>query len=191
MQLDKDFRYWILCEDKQTRTFLHAMLENQGISRRKLFDCPLPAKGCGSQYVIQTYPKELARYRTKKREKVALLVCLDADNYSVLQRKQTLDESCQNGEIPVNARTQDDRVCIFVPKWNIETWIYFLNEMRVVSEEKAYPHIDSREVGREGKRAGERMAELVSGGRVSREPLPSLFDAYHEYRELCEKQRID
>ena len=180
MKLSKTHKYIVLCEDKLTHCYIRRFLLAQGISGRKIFPLPLPADGCGEQYVRQHFPKYLRVLRSKNFDSNVLVVAIDADKKTFQERKNQLDEVCNVAEVP--KRKQSDKVLVFIPKRNIETWLkYFDGAM--VNEEDDYAHFLN---GHESdcNPAAERMATEFSAEDFTSE-LPSLQDAYNEYSNLA------
>ncbi|MDY7014884.1 MAG: hypothetical protein SVX43_15025 [Cyanobacteriota bacterium] len=131
----------ILCEDIQQQVFARRFLLNRGFHPRKIRLLPLPVgEGSGEKYVRRQYPKEVRAYRGKfTYRSVGLVVLIDADKCTVDYRMQQLDEVLT--EDSQNKSQEDERIAIFVPKRNIETWICYLRGGSV-DEETAYPKLD-------------------------------------------------
>ena len=176
MKLSKKHKYTVLCEDKLTHCFIRRFLLAQGINGRKIFPLPLPADGCGEQYVRMQFPKQLRALRSKSFDSNVLIVAIDADKKTVQERKLQFNDACNAVEI--EARTEDDKLLIFIPKRNIETWIkYFDGD--IVDEEHDYAHYLN---GHESDcySAADKMAESFSTENFTSE-LSALQDAYNEY----------
>lgn len=127
----------ILCEDRQQEVFARHYLVRCGVPRAKIRTniCP-KGKQAGEQYVREQYPVEVSAHRSKSSFlSLGLTVVTDADTHSVQDRLQTLDKallaSSQHG------RQINERIGIFVPKRNIETWIHYLKGA-VINEETSY-----------------------------------------------------
>lgn len=116
----------VLSEDQQHQMFVYSWLRQRGIERRKIRLLPVPAgKGAGEQYVREQYSKEVQTHRRRAgAQNCQLVTIIDADVLPVRQRFEQLDQSLQasNG----STRSQDERICILVPKRNIETWVHCL-----------------------------------------------------------------
>ena len=130
----------ILCEDRQQEVFARHYLIQCGVPRAKIRTniCP-KGKQAGEQYVREQYPLEVRAHRSKSSFlSVGLTVVTDADTLSVQDRLRNLDEallaSTQDG------RQINERIGIFVPKRNIETWIHYLKGA-VVNEKTSYPKL--------------------------------------------------
>ena len=179
MKLSKKHKYIVLCEDKLTHCFIRRFLIAQGINGRKIVSLPLPADGCGEQYVRMQFPKQLRALRSKSFDSNVLIVAIDADKKTVQERKLQFNDACNAVEI--ETRTEDDKLLIFIPKRNIETWIkYFDGD--IVDEEHDYAHYLN---GHESDcySAADKMAERFSAENFTSE-LSALQDAYNEYCAL-------
>ncbi len=179
MKLSKKHKYIVLCEDKLTHCFIRRFLIAQGISGRKMVSLPLPADGCGEQYVRIQFPKQLRALRSKSFDSNVLIVAIDADKKTVQERKLQFNDACNAVEI--ETRTEDDKLLIFIPKRNIETWIkYFDGDS--VDEEHDYAHyLNGHEA--DCYSAADKMAERFSAENFTSE-LSALQDAYNEYCAL-------
>ncbi|MDA8307173.1 MAG: hypothetical protein M0Z81_10140 [Deltaproteobacteria bacterium] len=125
----------ILCEDRQQEVFARHYLIQCGVPRANI-RTKICLGGSGEQYVREQYPVEVRAHRSKSSFlSVGLTVVTDADTLSVQDRLRNLDEellaSSQQG------RQINERIGIFVPKRNIETWIHYLKG-EIVNEEKSF-----------------------------------------------------
>ena len=126
----------VLCEDRQQEVFARYFLIKRGFNSRKITYLPLP-KGTqsGEQYVRENYPKEVRAYRSKNYLSIALVVLIDADKHTIAERLNQLDLEL---EADSQAKRQlDEKIAVFVPRRNIETWIHYL-QGEIVDEETAY-----------------------------------------------------
>ncbi|MXX05511.1 MAG: hypothetical protein F4Z71_01980 [Gammaproteobacteria bacterium] len=116
----------ILCEDRQQEVFFRKFFEEIGWNLRQIrFETAPRGKGSAKQYVVRKFPNELAGYRAKKNKvNSKLIVVVDGDKPGVLGSINELKESCL--EFPIEPRKNDEAVAIFVPTWNIETWLAYL-----------------------------------------------------------------
>lgn len=131
----------ILCEDRQQEVFARHFLESCGIDRRRLRVnvCP-KGRMSGEQFVRDNYASEVRAHRSRASHlNVGLVVMTDADVKSAGEKHRELDGALvAAGEL---VRKTDERIAVFLPKRNIETWIYFLmgedvNETDVYSKLK-------------------------------------------------------
>ena len=130
----------ILCEDRQQEVFARHFLESCGVDRNKIYPkvCPR-GKQAGEQYVRDRYPHEVVSYRrVSHRLSAGLVVITDADAGEVADRIRQLETIMQASG--VRPRGPAERIGIFIPRRNIETWIYFLMGQSV-DENSIYPKL--------------------------------------------------
>ncbi len=131
----------ILCEDKQQEVFLRRYLIKNGINSRRIRVRAVPAgSGSGEQWVREEYPKEMREHRSRAtRLHIGLVVMQDADQRSSNESSRELEEQLKaSGQSP---RSVAERVGLFFPRRNIETWIEFLNTGSPADEKKRYPKL--------------------------------------------------
>jgi len=176
-------RVTILGEDNVQVSFARRVLIELGYSRHELYDQPVPGgDGSGEQWVRTDYPKQVALNRSKRsHQQCTLLVSIDADNRSIADRKNQLDQALTNAELAV--RGNDEPIAIWVPSRNIESWLkYFARE--IVDEETNYKNKVKQfnlKQAAEGFVAEFRQWELSPGNFQT---LPSLLDAYTELKRI-------
>jgi hypothetical protein len=131
----------ILCEDRQHEVFARHFLLECGINRQRIRVRPFPiGKGSAEQYVREEYPKEVLAYRRRSHHMhLCLVVVIDADIKSLDEHYKELDHELIKVKAPI--RQSDERIGIFIPKRNIETWIHYL-QGTVVNEMQQYPHLE-------------------------------------------------
>lgn len=172
-------RVTVLCEDRQQEVFARYFLEKRGFHPRKIRYLLLP-KGTqsGEQYVRECYRTEVKAYRSNKNHlSIALIVLIDADNKSVAERLNQLDSALEDDSQA--KRQQDEKIAVFVPKRNIETWIHYLQE-ETVDEETAYQKLE-----KEGdcKPGVEKLVNQCDRGLAEDAP-PSLHTACSEWQRI-------
>ena len=127
----------VLCEDLQQAVFVRAYLAERGILPERIRVVPLPKAGAGESFVRREYPNEVRAYRKTARQKtIGLVVMIDADIQTVEERQREMERLLQ--ESGISARQPVERIGVFIPRRNIETWICFL-QGQAVDEETAYP----------------------------------------------------
>lgn len=172
-------RVTILGEDDRQVKLARRILLLLGFNRREVLERPVPAgKGSGEQWVRSDYPGQVGLIRSKgSYQKLALVVCIDADAKSVAERKQQLDEALEQYGLP--KRSADEPIAILVATRNIETWfMHFADEE--VDEIEDYRH---RLKKPDFRRTAEGFVEEFRRFRDdpdSVETLPSLVAAYEE-----------
>ena len=187
---------WILLgEDKQAVTFLRRLVVSMGTNARRVIELPVAATttgACGSQYVVARYAQELPAFRSKAaRTNTKLLVHIDADDRTVLQRHRELAQACADAGLP--PRGPNEAIALLIPKRNLETWIAALDPTQLEAqrgadatqplEERVFRHL-SEESGCSG------AVEALARHLKSRAPaplipdLPSLDEAVVELRRV-------
>lgn len=167
----------ILCEDRQHEAFARRFLALAGKGTRvQRVEISPKGRGSGEQFVRTRFAKELAFYRARQhRVEQALVVVVDADGKDALAREAQLAEvATEAGQEP---RKAGERVAIFVPARNIETWLAYLDGQDV-DETTLYPRL-LRE--RECRRHVDALHQMCRQGAL-RQPAPlSLAAACKEY----------
>ncbi len=166
----------ILCEDRQQEVFARHFLVTCGVNHHRIRVRVSPfGRGAAEQYVRNQYPAEVREYRARRNHlNIALAVMLDADTGNVVERLQELENNLSQMSLP--QRQADEKIGIFVPKRNIETWIHYL-QGETVNETDEYP----RFTGNEGacKPGVERLARNRHAP-LSEDASPSLRAACDE-----------
>jgi hypothetical protein len=131
----------ILCEDIQQQVFARRFLINRGFHARKIRLLALPeGKGSGEQYVRVNYPAQVKAYRSQSNYlSICLVVLIDADTKMVDERLRQLDKALE--EDSQSRRQPHEKIAVFVPKRNIDTWIHYL-QGETVDEETVYPKLE-------------------------------------------------
>lgn len=130
----------ILCEDRQQEVFARRFLEACGVDSKRIYPKTCPkGKQSGEQYVREEFPKEVVSYRKIAHHLSAGLVVLtDADIREVTDRLKQLESILKENKIPT--RQPGERIGLFIPKRNIETWIHYLMG-ESVNEQDVYSHL--------------------------------------------------
>jgi len=168
----------ILCEDRQHEAFARRFLEKMGRGLRvQRVEISPKGRGSGEQFVRERFAKELAYYRARQhRVEQALIVVIDADRRTVAQRVEQVDAAAVEGD--QERRRPNERVAVFVPARNIETWIAYLDG-QTVNEDDPYPRL-KRE--RDCQRHVERLYQMCQQSALRPPVPPSLEAACSEYR---------
>lgn len=168
-------RIVILCEDRQQEVFARQFLESCGVERQRIYPevCPR-GKQAAEQYVRERYPREVISYRRiAQRLSAGLVVLIDADKLEVAERLRQLAAALE--ESGAGRRGQNEHIGLFIPKRNIETWIYYL-QGQAVDEETVYPYLD---------KAGDCKAAVRQLAAQRRQPLPE--EAPPSLKTACEE----
>ena len=154
----------VLCEDKQQEAFIRRFLKKRN---RRPYSVQRPQGGAGDQFVRDRYPAQLDAVR---KGGGALVVMLDGDSYGRDRRQQQLDQECEQRNI--SPQEPGDKVAVFVPTRNIETWIAYLDGQGV-NETDAYPRLERQ---RECVRHVNVLHEMCMRGQL-RSPAPASLEA--------------
>jgi hypothetical protein len=123
----------LLLEDDRHQQFLFRYIRKMGFGPHAIRIEKSPAGvGSAEQWVRERFPAEVRACRGRQAQTI-LIVLIDADISTVQQRYQQLDEALKQAGVPLVAHTKE-RIARLVPKRNIETWILFLNGVRVDEE---------------------------------------------------------
>ncbi len=122
----------VLCEDKRHANFARYFFEH-GMkipSGRIKYQTAPPGMGAADQWVRENYPHFVQDFRSKSFQKTrGLVVIIDADEKTIRERLEQLEIELKNSE--QDKRQDSERIAVFIPKWNIETWICYLLEYDV------------------------------------------------------------
>lgn len=168
----------ILCEDRQHEAFARRFLAAAGSSFRvQRVEISPKGRGSGEQFVRARFAKELAYYRSRQhRVDQALVIVIDADRSELAERNRQLDDAAREGGL--EARQPDERVAMFVPARNIETWLAYLDG-RTVNDTDEYPRLPRQ---RECQRHVDVLYGMCQQGELRQPAPPSLRAACDEYR---------
>jgi hypothetical protein len=128
----------LLCEDKAQERLALAYMKKCGFDARRIRSVVaselVPGGNVG--WVLDEFPKQLQACRQRnKKAKTLLVVIVDADQFSVEERRRHLcDRLKRDGS---EALTRDEPAALLIPKRNIETWVHALLGTHV-SEEMDY-----------------------------------------------------
>ncbi len=182
------FRGVLLCEDIEHERFFRRLLERKWFRRTQLKAQRIPnAHGAGDAFVLSRYAGEVQLARSKRTENYALIVVLDGDQFMLTKRIQQLDE--QLVAAGLDKRNSSDKILVFVPTRNIETWELWLCGHYDLDEQADYKEQFRKAVGRgeaSVKESIEAWFRQLSERENQREQetLPSLAAGRQEIRRL-------
>ncbi len=145
---------------------------------------PLPgSRRAGSQYVRLQFPRQVAACRSKlgKGTKCLLIVVVDADNLSALERRESLQEGlAQSG---ISTLKTEEPIVLLIPKWQIETWIKCLlgQSMEEDDRDSDRPPVD---VGQIKAAAANLYDWSRPGAHAGATCVPSLRAALPEWKRI-------
>lgn len=166
----------ILCEDTQHEAFLRRFFSAMGWPRPFRVVMAPPGEGAADAFVRQQFVKELREHHRRQVDR-AVVVMVDGDARGVARRIRELDDACRKSK--VRLRDDKDRVAVFVPTWNVETWLAYLDGETVMQDRKDYPRL-RRE--RECKKHVGLLAEMCRADSLRQPAPPSLRAACDEFR---------
>jgi hypothetical protein len=185
----------ILCEDIDQERFIRQYLICRGLDDRKIKDFGNP-KGRvienNNASIVKYYPALMKSYRrTRKYRNIAVVVMIDADEDSLDDRMRSLNIALDEtaGNLNRDPRLRDEKVAIFVPARNIETWFYYINNNMEGQECNENTDYKDKKMSAEerielAKRAAKKLATEICPQGVDRITLPSLRYACTELQRL-------
>ena len=173
-------RLVILCEDRQQEVFARKFFLSRGFHHREIDPKTAPrGKGSAEQFVREQYALEVRTWRKKSTYlSILLAVVIDADTYTVQQRLTQFDDTLKNSS--QQPRQPDEKIAIFVPKRNIETWIHYLMG-EAVDEESVYPKLGHES---DCKPYVEKLVEDICPTGLPDDAPPSLHIACDELKRI-------
>jgi hypothetical protein len=172
-------RIIILCEDLQQAVFARYYLQACGANGGRIRQKPCPrGKQAGEQWVRECYAREVRELRRRRGENVALIVLIDADTYPLQQRFRQLDDELERANQA--RRTEDEPILIFVPKRNIETWIYFVTA-NYANENDIYRKLDRES---DCSHHAKRLAREICPHGLAENAPSALHEACRELQRL-------
>jgi hypothetical protein len=187
MPTGRGVRFMVLVEDRRLERFVRECLYALGVHTREIRIVGyLAGRGSAKQWIDREYPIQVQAHRRKSSENIALVVGTDADEQTVQHRVQRLAEVLQ--EAGREARAAHERIALWIPRWNIETWLLFLNG-QAVDEEANYKararEVDIKAAAREFV---QRFRRYITDPGIENH-LPSLVSAFEETRRI--QQALD
>jgi hypothetical protein len=184
----------ILCEDIDQERFIREYLICRGLEEHKIKDFGNP-KGRvienNNASIVKHYPDLIKSYRRRKYRNIAVVVMIDADEDSVSDKMRSLHKALDEaaGNLNKDTRLPNEKVAIFVPARNIETWFYYINnnmEGQECNENTDYKdgNMSAEERIELAKSAAKKLAREICPQGVDRIALPSLRYACTELQRL-------
>lgn len=168
----------LLCEDKQHERFVREYLKRSNLKLRTLRVIDLPeGRGSGEQHVRKRYREQVDVHRKRAsygKGGSALIVVIDADKSTEQDLRAQLDSTLEQPRRP------QEKVAVFVPRRNIETWIQY-GKTRSVDEETDYKNeIQATDY----KNSAKEFAEQICPKGLPENAPPSLFLACEELNRI-------
>jgi len=116
------YRVTVLCEDDNQINFIRAYL---GISKRRIYRI---TEAFNNATVLSNYPNAVKSYRQYAQQNVILIVMIDADERTIQWRLREFDQKLDTEKFKLNqpTRLDDEKILIFVPIRNIESWFFYI-----------------------------------------------------------------
>ena len=194
--MGRQTQYLLLCEDKQHENVMRYFLLACGVSDRKIRVLPYkPGQGAADQRVVNSFVREVKAFRSKRYQRsgdqqlrrIALIVMLDADHYTVDERRNQLNRHLQQANLLTIQ--ESDNIVLLIPKRNIETWLAALtsDDISAIDEKTNYRHsLPERPIW---KAALQRLAERrTQDDAISNQAPPSLVTAWQNVRQFIQNQ---
>lgn len=182
----------ILCEDIAHERFIRQYLICCGFEDRRIKDFGNP-KGRkinnNNDFVLKHYASLVKRYRSKNFQNRAVVVMIDADNNSINDTIRSLNIALdeEEGKLNRDPRLPNEKIAIFVPARNIETWFYYINVDKNCDETTDYKkHPEFRQMNSIdlAKASATKLAREICPKGLDSNALPSLHHACAELRRL-------
>ena len=181
----------ILCEDIDQERFIREYLICRGLDDRKIKDFGNP-KGKtiknNNALILKHYPDIIKSHRRRKYRNIAVVVMIDADEDSVSDKMRSLHKKIDEaaGNLNKDTRLPNEKVAIFVPARNIETWFYYIMAGQECNEITDYKDkkMSAEERIELAKRAAQKLAREICPQGVDCIALPSLRYACTELQRL-------
>ena len=123
----------IIGEDIDQERFIREYLICRGLEEHKIKDYGNP-KGReiknNNASIVEHYPDIIKSHRRRKYRNLAIVVMIDADEDSLSDKMRSLHKALDEaaGNLNKDTRLPNEKVAIFVPARNIETWFYYIME---------------------------------------------------------------
>jgi len=185
----------ILCEDIDQERFIREYLICRGLDDRRIKDFGNP-KGKtiknNNALILKHYPELIKSYRSRRNYRnIAVVVMIDADEDSLDDRMRSLNIALDEtaGNLNKDPRLPNEKVAIFVPARNIETWFYYINnnmEGQECNENTDYKDkkMSAEERIKLAKISAKKLAREICPQGADRITLPSLRYACTELQRL-------
>lgn len=167
----------VLSEDKMQQQLVNRYLRRRGFSHHEIrVQAPPVGQSQNVTYVLEQYAIEVSTLR-KAAASHALIVVIDADENTVEARKAQLDAALR--EAGKDLRADSELIAIVVPRRNIETWVWYL-ENNTVDEQTDYKNHPVRSHHDLGTAKVQFADYIITGQEPFPGCPPSLQDARSE-----------
>lgn len=118
------YRITVLCEDKNQWDFIYAYAKLLGADTINR----LPGV-YNNATVLKHYSNAACSHRPRSTyQKIVLVVMIDADEKTIKERLREFDEKLdfEKFQLNKNTRSDDEKILLFVPIRNIESWFHYI-----------------------------------------------------------------
>lgn len=184
MSKSKQFRVTVLCEDIAHHRFIRKYLECKGVDKRNITSFS-KVMSRNNATVLENYPSLVNAHRSKAnhQKNIALVVMIDADNKTVEERLREFDKKLEPKKAELNQETREthEKIAIFVPNRNIETWLHYSFGNKDCNEQDDYKKLYTNN---DVHKAAEVFAKNICPDDLPENALPSLHHACNELKRL-------
>jgi len=183
----KGYRISILCEDLAQYDFISAYAKLLGAESRKI----IKLSAYNNATVLKHYPHAVKSHRQYASQNIILLIMIDADEKTIQERLSEFDEKLdyQKYKLNQNTRLDKEKILIFTPIRNIESWFHYIatndfnaesltdNKGKIVSYKNQYLNTDVNELAA-------RLKENICVKGLPQNAPSSLHHACNELNRL-------
>lgn len=182
MPTGRGVRFTVLVEDRALERFVRECLYALGVHTREIRFLPFPAgRGSAKQWINREYPIQVRAHRRRSSENIVLIVGTEADEQTVQRRLQSLANALEAAGVP--ARTSEEKICIWVPRWHIETWLLFLNGHQVDESTNLKDQAREADIKTAAREFVRRFRQWVHDP-TAEQLLPSIISGFEETRRI-------
>jgi hypothetical protein len=178
-------RIILLCEDEAHQRLAVAYMNRCGIHRRDVIDVVASRQKQGGNvgWVLDEFSRQLqaCRQRHKAKANTLLVVVVDADTYTVDERRREFNDRLKQAR--QDELRADDPVALLVPRRHVETWIRSLLGRSVTEDEdcKGSSKPSKEDIRQAADTLHEWARENATPGATC---VPSLSAAFPEWRKI-------
>lgn len=181
------YRITVLCEDIAQYDFIRAYAKLLGADNRKITKLP----AYNNATVLKHYPNAAKSYRQYATQNIVLVVMIDADEKTIQERLREFDEKLdiEKYRLNQNTRSDNEKILVFVPIRNIESWFHYISENainvetirgddgKIISYKNQYANKD-------GSVFAEKLKEKICVNGLPENAPSSLLHACNELKRL-------
>ncbi len=180
----KASQFIILCEDKlQDFAIRRFLKKGWDITARQIRNPGYPKDGgggSGEKHVRDKYAEELKAFRNRNASaSTVLIVVIDADAKSVAVHNNELNTAAHKNGISI--RSKDEAVIHIIPKWHIETWLAWLDGVKIDENTSYKPQYEYKNRESETHVFIDKLADNCKQNKQLENPPDSLKKACYEF----------